>query len=97
MKKILIVLAVMAFPHTGTLSTVCSAGVSCYVNSDGSCAFEGAMCGPISQGKHCRQTDNPLFAGAAAKGESLLSRLSSTAATVRSDRRFVERPVLDSQ
>ena len=56
MKKILIVLAVMAFPQTWTLSTVCSAGVSCYVKSDGSCASEGAMCGPISKGKHCTTT-----------------------------------------
>lgn len=69
MKKILFVLAVMAFPQTGTLSTVCSAGTYCTSDpATGACYHEGSLCGPWSQGKHCRQTDNPLFAGAAAKG-----------------------------
>lgn len=56
MKRILVVLAVMAFPYGGSMSTVCSAGTYCYVNSDGSCATEGALCGPWSQGKHCTTT-----------------------------------------
>ena len=55
MKKIALVLALMAIPQVMGLSTLCNAGpqIACPSNADGSCKTEGLMCGAYSQDKHC--------------------------------------------
>jgi len=55
MKKILVVLAVLALPQVVGLSTVCNAGgrTSCSSNADGTCADPGLPCGAYSRHTGC--------------------------------------------
>ena len=69
MKKILIVLAVMALPQIVGLSTLCDARVYCTSDptKDGQCASEGLMCGPYSSGNTCQSVQNLALTTAARK------------------------------
>jgi len=70
MKKILVVLAVMALPQVVGLSTVCSAGgrTSCYSDpTTGACDYViSAPCGSYSSGNHCVTSPNPAYIPTAA-------------------------------
>ncbi len=68
MKKILVVLAVMALPQVVGLSTVCNAGgrTACSSNPDGSCVL-GVPCGAYSSGSFCTTIANPAWVAAAKK------------------------------
>ena len=71
MKKILIVLAVMALPQVVGLSTICNAGPHSYCSSlaDGSCEGPSGFspCGSYSSGNRCYTIVNTAAAASAAK------------------------------
>ena len=69
MKKIVVVLALMALPQVMGLSTLCNAGAYCSSNpaTDGRCFTEDLMCGPYSQGKSCQSVQNLALSAAAKK------------------------------
>ena len=70
MIKILILLAVMALPQVGGLSTVCNAGgrTGCGSNEDGSCALH-SQCGSYSRRSYCTTVANPNWVPSTAAGK----------------------------